>query len=92
MSTVEAKGAAPVFGVQWHPERNIFEIGQPGPKHINHSYDAVRAMQSVANFLVHEARASTHVFPEHDVTWQNRLIYSFEPTFIHGSYRIWVFQ
>lgn len=50
----------PIYGVQWHPERPQFEW-VPGLD-INHSYDAITAMQYPSNFLGNEARKSNHTF------------------------------
>jgi gamma-glutamyl hydrolase len=38
VSTMEAKSGAPIYGVQWHPERNGFQFSlSAGEDHINHS-------------------------------------------------------
>ncbi|KAL8593208.1 hypothetical protein ACOMHN_009863 [Nucella lapillus] len=51
----------PVYGTQWHPEKNAFNWN---PHYvINHSQHAVRVAQYFANFFVGEARKSTHRFP-----------------------------
>ena len=42
----------PVYGVQWHPEKNGFEWTTK--EGINHSEHAVAIMQYAANFLVQE--------------------------------------
>ncbi len=42
----------PFYGVQWHPEKNGFEWNRR--ESINHSWDAVMAMQKAANFFVNE--------------------------------------
>jgi len=64
VSTVEGKNGLPFYGNQWHPERPQFEwtpnVG------INHSTDAVRAMQYVANFFVAESRRNQHAFSDPD--------------------------
>ncbi|KAH7280475.1 hypothetical protein KP509_37G069300 [Ceratopteris richardii] len=56
VSTVEGRDY-PVTGVQWHPEKNAFEWGVST---IPHSAEAIQVCQSVANFLVSEARKSNH--------------------------------
>jgi gamma-glutamyl hydrolase len=63
VSTLEGK-AYPVYGTQWHPEKNNFEFGlapdgQPYEA-INHSPEAVFASQELANYLVGEARRNDH--------------------------------
>ncbi|KAK3580712.1 hypothetical protein CHS0354_005716 [Potamilus streckersoni] len=60
ISTMEAK-KYPIFGVQWHPEKNLFNWN---PKYdINHDAHAVRVSQYFASFFVSEARKSNHTFP-----------------------------
>ena len=65
ISTIVAKNY-PIFGSQWHPEKNTFEWGLNAdgtPKEaINHSPDAVAAAQYMANFFVQQARMNTHKF------------------------------
>ena len=48
----------PFYGVQWHPEMNIFSWS-PGLS-VQHTSHAVRVSQYFANFLVNEARKSSH--------------------------------
>jgi gamma-glutamyl hydrolase len=68
----------PIYGTQWHPERNQFAWG---PKEgLDKSIDAIRAMQSVANFFVGEARKSLHKFPTPQEE-QDNLIFKWNPTF-----------
>lgn len=68
VSTVEAQDY-PVYGTQWHPEKNQFEYGfQAGAgkqplEVINHSWNAIQAGQYMANFFVNEARKSEHTYP-----------------------------
>lgn len=63
-STVEAK-AWPIFGIQWHAERNQFHFL---PRYlIDHSRAAVRAMFDVATLMVSEALQSSHAYPSQDV-------------------------
>lgn len=68
----------PFYGVQWHPEKNIFEWTTA--ESINHSYHAVSIAQTAANFLVSEARKSEHHFTSEDKE-MNSLIYNYEPTY-----------
>ena len=63
VSTMEAK-KYPIYGVQWHPEKNNFEWTlKLGPNAIPHSANAVKVSQYMANFLVGESRQSSHSFP-----------------------------
>jgi gamma-glutamyl hydrolase len=73
VSTMEAY-SYPFYGTQWHPEKNNFEWSQSEDyTNIPHSYNAIRASQATANFLIQEARKSSHIFPEEE---QVKLIYS----------------
>ncbi|KAK7491912.1 hypothetical protein BaRGS_00016931 [Batillaria attramentaria] len=50
----------PIYGVQWHPEKNAFNWN---PHYvINHDDHAIRVAQYFANFFVDEARKSGHRF------------------------------
>lgn len=73
VSTVEGR-KYPVTGVQWHPEKNAFEWGVSS---IPHSSEAVQVCQSVANFLVSEARRSHHRPSREDE--EEFLIYNYNP-------------
>jgi len=57
---------APIYAVQYHPEKNIFEWGtyDSGAPYevVNHGPDAVRVSQSLANFFVAEARRNRNVY------------------------------
>lgn len=57
---------APIYAVQYHPEKNIFEWGtyDSGAPYevINHSPHAVRVSQSLANFFVGETRRNGNVY------------------------------
>ncbi|XP_078611186.1 gamma-glutamyl hydrolase-like isoform X1 [Branchiostoma floridae x Branchiostoma japonicum] len=68
----------PVYGVQWHPEKNNFEFGSL--LKITHSDAATRVSQAMANFLVSEARRSQHKFasPEEE---RSALIYNYTPVY-----------
>jgi len=50
----------PVYGAQWHAEKNQFEWWSQ--EVINHSADAIEAMQYFSRFFVNEARLSNHHF------------------------------
>ena len=66
VSTIEAKGGAPIWGVQWHPEKNAFEEGlapDGSPYEVtNHSAPAVRATWQLAQTFLSAARRSSHTF------------------------------
>jgi len=59
VSSIEAQ-RIPIYGVQWHPERPQYEWT---PKlNLNHSPDAVTAMQYMANFFISETRKNNNSF------------------------------
>lgn len=77
VSTIEAF-KYPIFGTQWHPEKNSFEWYQTDGVYyeaINHSADAVYITQYVSNFFVDQTRQSTHQFAD-PVEEDSRLIYN----------------
>lgn len=74
ISTIELKHY-PIYGVQWHPEKNNFEWSTKETS-IPHSYEAVRVAQHMANFFVNEARKNTHRFAN-QAAEQKHLIYNY---------------
>jgi gamma-glutamyl hydrolase len=78
VSTVEGKDGMPFYGVQFHPEKAMFEWGVEGGgeggkeddevvwpyEAINHSPAAQALSRYLAEFLIGEARKNGHVFPE----------------------------
>lgn len=73
------KNRYPFFGVQFHPEKNLYEwiIN----RNITHTSTAIRAAQYFANFFVDETRRSQNRFPG-GVTEENSvLIYNFHTNF-----------
>ncbi|XP_065485078.1 gamma-glutamyl hydrolase [Caloenas nicobarica] len=77
ISTMEAY-KYPIYGIQWHPEKNVFEWkNSPG---IPHSPSAIRAAYYVAEFFVNEARKSLHHFPSEDEETKE-LIYNYTPVY-----------
>ncbi|XP_074997875.1 gamma-glutamyl hydrolase isoform X3 [Calonectris borealis] len=77
ISTMEAY-KYPIYGVQWHPEKNPFEWkNSPG---IPHSPSAVRAAYYIADFFINEARKSLHHFPSEDEETKE-LIYNYTPIY-----------
>jgi gamma-glutamyl hydrolase len=79
----------PIFGSQWHPEKNNFEWGETSEgipnEGINHSHDAILASQYMANFFVDQARLSSHKFPT-ETEEDAALIYNYMPTKTTGSF------
>lgn len=65
VSSIEGRDA-PIYGVQYHPEKNIFEWGTfaDGTPYevIQHTPEAVQITQSIANFYVSEARKNGNVY------------------------------
>lgn len=86
-STIEGR-RHPVFAVQWHPERSIFEWDSDEGG-INHSAHAVEAMQFFANFLISEARKNQHRFRS-AAEERAALIYNYLPQG-RTSYQAYVF-
>ena len=68
----------PITATQFHPEKNAFEWVTT--EDINHSGYGVKLMQTIANFLISEARASSHK-PLDFKQEQDFLIYNYAPTF-----------
>mmetsp|Transcript_11414 Transcript_11414/g.18720 ORF Transcript_11414/g.18720 Transcript_11414/m.18720 type:complete len:323 (+) Transcript_11414:62-1030(+) len=79
----------PIFGSQWHPEKNNFEWGETSdgvPKEaINHSLHAIMVSQYMANFFVAQARLNKHKFAT-EAEEDAALIYNYEPTKTDGSF------
>lgn len=87
ISTVEAL-KYPIFGAQWHPEKNPFEWAMTADgtpyEAIDHSPDAIKVSQYMANFYVQQARKSSHSFAN-VATEQSLLIYNYQPTNTPGG-------
>ena len=92
VSTMEAF-KYPIYGTQWHPEKNSFEWYQTNGipyEAINHSPEAIYITQYVSNFFVNNARKSSHKFADPDEE-NARLIYNYEkvkagPSFVETYY------
>jgi gamma-glutamyl hydrolase len=80
-SSFEGK-VEPIYGVQFHPERNTFEWDIQ--ELVEHSAIATRAMQSLANFFVNEARKNQHKFKS-TLEESKALIYNWNPLFTINS-------
>ncbi|XP_028288628.1 gamma-glutamyl hydrolase [Parambassis ranga] len=76
VSTVEAYDY-PIYGTQWHPEKNAFEWGRP---YIPHSPSAVRTTFYMAEFFVSEARKNFHKFDSSEGE-SRALIYNHNPVY-----------
>ena len=72
----------PVTATQFHPEKNAFEWVTT--EDINHSAYGVMLMQTITNFLVSEARQSSHR-PASFEQEQEMLIYNYKPEFTGRS-------
>ncbi|XP_072306557.1 gamma-glutamyl hydrolase-like [Eucyclogobius newberryi] len=66
----------PIYGVQWHPEKNAYEWTKP---HYAHSSTAAKVTFYFANFFVDEARRNSHSF-ESEKAARKCLIYRHIPT------------
>ena len=68
ISTMEAFNY-PIYGSQWHPEKNDFEWGMTDGipnEAINHTYHAVIISQYTANYFVEQSRKNLHAFNSWD--------------------------
>jgi len=77
ISTIEGL-SYPVYGAQWHAEKPQFEWNEG--EVINHSSDAIFAMQYFANFILSEARKNTHTFPSYQAEYK-AMIYNYNTTY-----------
>lgn len=81
VSTIEAFNY-PIFGTQWHPEKNTFEwykVNGVPYEAINHSPEAVFVAQYTGDFFVQQARKSTHSFSSAEEE-ESKLIYNYRTT------------
>ncbi|XP_057315894.1 gamma-glutamyl hydrolase B-like isoform X2 [Hydractinia symbiolongicarpus] len=77
VSMVEARDY-PIYGGQWHPEKNNFEFSDE--IHAPHTTSAVLVSQAMANFFVSEARKSKHKFPTEEIA-SKYLSYNYNTTY-----------
>lgn len=78
-STIEARGGAPVWGVQWHPERPQFDWTQgTGGTYPYHDADSIAAMFAVSTWLVGMAGRNSRQFPD-AASEAAALIYNWQP-------------
>ncbi|XP_053197989.1 gamma-glutamyl hydrolase [Scomber japonicus] len=80
VSTMEAHHY-PIFGTQWHPEKNAYEWTKP---YIPHSPAAVKTTFYMAEFFVNEARKNFHKF-ESAEDESAALIYNYDPVYTGQS-------
>ncbi|KAJ3611627.1 hypothetical protein NHX12_021642 [Muraenolepis orangiensis] len=76
VSTIEAYDY-PIYGTQWHPEKNAFEWTRD---YIPHSPNAIKTTFFMADFFVNEAKKSFHKFAS-EVEEREALIYSHSPVY-----------
>jgi gamma-glutamyl hydrolase len=69
----------PIYGVQFHPEKNMYEWLYPSA--IPHSPDAVKVSTYLAQFFVSEARKNTNLAEEEEL--QDLLIYNVDLFYLH---------
>jgi len=88
VSTIE-NPKYPIFGSQWHPEKNTFEWqmqadGRPFEA-INHDWDAIQVAQYTANFFVQQTRKNLRKFPT-QASETASLIYNYRPWATPGDF------
>uniref|UniRef100_A0A3P9ISH6 folate gamma-glutamyl hydrolase n=1 Tax=Oryzias latipes TaxID=8090 RepID=A0A3P9ISH6_ORYLA len=76
VSTFEAYDY-PVYGTQWHPEKNVFEWTKP---FYPHCPSAVKTSFYMAEFFIGEARKSFHRFESKEEE-DKALIYNYSPVY-----------
>ncbi|KAJ8979123.1 hypothetical protein NQ317_017966 [Molorchus minor] len=76
ISSFESKNY-PIFGVQFHPEKNQFEFQN---RIVPHNTEAVKVSQYFANFFVDECRKNSNAFPDDEMAL-NHLIYNYIPRY-----------
>ena len=91
VSTMEAADdRLPFYGVQWHPEKNVWENGEypsGAPyENIPHTPDAMDMTLYLARFFVSEARLNDHAFEDAateqaSIIWQYPIFYT-APEFV----------
>lgn len=78
----------PIFGSQWHPEKNNFEWGKTTDgafdEAINHSQEAIEAARYTADFFVAQARLNKHKYASAEEE-RKALIYNYPVTYTEDS-------
>uniref|UniRef100_A0A0G4HNZ5 folate gamma-glutamyl hydrolase n=1 Tax=Chromera velia CCMP2878 TaxID=1169474 RepID=A0A0G4HNZ5_9ALVE len=85
VAILEAK-EAPIFGVQFHPEKNLFEWDPK--KNIPRTEESTAVASYFARFFVDEARKSTHKFPSGKEEAE-ALIYNWVPQVNVNETTVW---
>ena len=82
VSTIESQ-KYPIYGTQWHPEKNAYEWSKNNDgsayEAINHSNNAVEIAQYTTNFFNHETKKNNHHFDSEEQE-DSYLIYNYKPT------------
>lgn len=89
VSTMEAKNY-PIFGTQFHPEKNAYEWAPKYPG-IPHTSEAIRVGRYFAEFFINLARQSSHKF-ESRAAEERHLSYNYQPFYSGSEDRNWGFQ
>ena len=82
VSLIEAKNY-PIYGSQFHPEKNIFEWHASAA--FPHSQEAVQVTTYLAQFFMHEARKNFNTFGSEEEL-KPYLIYNWDPYFVDGYF------
>jgi len=73
----------PIYGIQWHPEKNPFEWNLQ--ESLPHSPEAVMVAQYMSNFFVSESRKNNHHF-KNIAQETAALIYNYSPVFTNTDF------
>ncbi|CAG2165857.1 unnamed protein product, partial [Oppiella nova] len=75
----------PIYGVQWHPEKNPFEFAY-NAKYLNipHNSSAIKVSQYMSSFFVDECRKSVHPIVNAKEE-SDSLIYNYQPVYTGGK-------
>jgi len=76
ISSVEAK-EFPFYGLQWHPEKNVFEWNES--QKLSRISEARAVLQYFANFFVDEAKKNEHFMADDEA--EKHLIYNYSPIY-----------
>ena len=71
----------PIFGCQFHPEKNSFEFAVD---EYTHDEDGIFAATYFSNFIVSLGRKNNHTFPELELN--QKIIYNYPPRFINNVF------
>ncbi|XP_072043766.1 gamma-glutamyl hydrolase-like isoform X1 [Amphiura filiformis] len=79
ISTMEAYNY-PIYAIMWHAEKNQFEWNPHKEFRLDHSLEAIQAVQYFANFFVNESRKNSHKFSSEEEE-RKHLMYNFTPVY-----------